>query len=84
MLPLETSTVSKASVGVNNRQGRVMSSNLVIAGLALAAIGYGGRYLLRHSKTFARVIPKELPSFNVSIASDVSHMCSNRIMNVAV
>jgi len=43
-----------------------MSSGIVVAGLALAAVGFTGRYLLRHSKAFARAIPNELPSFNVS------------------
>ena len=44
-----------------------MSSGVVVAGIALAAIGFTGRYLMRNSKKFADAIPKDLPAFNVSL-----------------
>jgi len=40
-----------------------MASTAVLAGLAMTAVGFGGRYLMRNSKQFANVLPKDLPSF---------------------
>ncbi|KAG8197160.1 hypothetical protein JTE90_011320 [Oedothorax gibbosus] len=43
-----------------------MSSGVVIAGIALAAAGYTGRYLARNSKVWAEALEKQLKSFPTS------------------
>ncbi|XP_027197343.2 mitochondrial import inner membrane translocase subunit TIM14 [Dermatophagoides pteronyssinus] len=39
-----------------------MSSGVILAGLALAAIGYGGRALMRSSKIIGDTLSKSIPS----------------------
>lgn len=43
---------------------------MLAAGLALAAVGFGGRYLLRTSGKYASAIPKSMPLFNLDNLSN--------------
>ncbi|KAF7489175.1 Mitochondrial import inner membrane translocase subunit TIM14 [Sarcoptes scabiei] len=39
-----------------------MSSGVIVAGLALAAIGFGGRFLMRSSKSLGDTLSKTIPA----------------------
>ncbi|KFM58833.1 hypothetical protein X975_14484, partial [Stegodyphus mimosarum] len=43
-----------------------MSSGVILAGLALAAAGYTGRYLSRNAKHWAEALEKQLKAFPTS------------------
>ncbi|XP_063426648.1 mitochondrial import inner membrane translocase subunit TIM14-like isoform X1 [Mytilus trossulus] len=38
----------------------VKTSNLILAGLGIAAVGFGGRYLTRHAKTVTQTLKKQM------------------------
>ncbi|XP_054707305.1 mitochondrial import inner membrane translocase subunit TIM14-like isoform X2 [Uloborus diversus] len=40
-----------------------MSSGVILAGLAVAAIGYSGRFILRNSKVWAEALEKQMKAF---------------------
>ncbi|GFX78149.1 mitochondrial import inner membrane translocase subunit TIM14 [Trichonephila clavipes] len=43
-----------------------MSSGVILAGLALAAAGYTGRFIARHSKVWAETLEKHMKSLPTS------------------
>ncbi|XP_042906805.1 mitochondrial import inner membrane translocase subunit TIM14 [Parasteatoda tepidariorum] len=43
-----------------------MSSGVIIAGVALAAAGYTGRYIARNSKLWAEALEKQMKAFPTS------------------